>query len=285
MRLILHGIVLSLFFQAFLIIADDVPVQYPHDLSDTRWHHSGSRFACLLTNHVPGLGDVSLTAEAGDRETLSIAPDPFSDNDRQVTVSLTSSPWQSMADDTIVARTQFYEGNPLSIHLNTLTLMKAFQQGKQLKLQIATDASDDVVIQVAPLDVQQVAEQFYRCMDDLLFLSFEQAEHNTFYYSSGQQRLDSSQSELLTHIAEYVMADHSIQQITIDAHTDSYGHELANRALSKKRSETVAASLKQLGVPEDKILMRFHGERYPVADNRTTAGRDKNRRVEIWLKR
>ncbi|MBO9495240.1 OmpA family protein [Thalassotalea sp. G20_0] len=282
MKHILHGIVLSLFFQAFFILADDV---YPHDLSDARWHHSGNRFFCLLKNQVPGLGDVSLTAEAGDRETLSMVPDPFSDNDRQVTVSLASSPWQAITDDRVVARTRLYEGDPLSIHLNTLALMKAFQQGKQLKLQITTEASKDVVIQVTPLEVQQVAEQFYRCMDDLLLLSFDQAEHNTFYYSSGKLRLDSGQRELLSHIAEYVMADPSVQQVTIDAHTDSYGHELANRALSKKRSEAVAASLKQMGVPGDKILMRFHGERYPVADNRTKAGRDKNRRVEIWLKR
>ncbi|MBO9480834.1 OmpA family protein [Salinisphaera sp. G21_0] len=282
MKHILHGIVLSLFFQAFFILADDV---YPHDLSDARWHHSGNRFFCLLKNQVPGLGDVSLTAEAGDRETLSMVPDPFSDNDRQVTVSLASSPWQAITDDRVVARTRLYEGDPLSIHLNTLALMKAFQQGKQLKLQITTEASKDVVIQVTPLEVQQVAEQFYRCMDDLLLLSFDQAEHNTFYYSSGKLSLDSGQRELLSHIAEYVMADPSVQQIIIDAHTDSYGHELANRALSKKRSEAVAASLKQMGVPGDKILMRFHGERYPVADNRTKAGRGKNRRVEIWLKR
>lgn len=280
-----YSITLILFFQAFAVMAADLPVQYPHDLSENRWHHSGNRFACLLKYDVPGVGMVSVIAEAGNIETLSLAPDPFADRNRQVTVSLVSAPWQPVVDNQIVAHNRFYEGDSLRITISTLTLVNAFQQGKQLTIQMTADTHQEAAIKITALDIQSTAEQFYHCMDDLLFLNFEQAEHNTFYYSPNMLHLDTEQKKMLTYIAEYMAVDNSVKQITIDTHTDSFGYELDNRALSKRRGQWITDYLQQLGVPGYKILMRFHGERYPVADNRTKAGRDKNRRVEIRLTR
>lgn len=276
---------LSLFFQAFVAMAADLPVQYPHDLSENRWHHSGNRFSCLLKYDVPGVGTVSAVAEAGNIETLSLAPDPFSDRDRQVTVSLVSAPWQPTADNQTVAHSQFYEGDPLLVAISTLTLVNAFQQGKQLTIQVTADTRREAAIQITALNIQSVAEQFYHCMEDLLVLNFKQARQNIFYYPPDALQLGIEQQKVLTNIAEYVAVDGSVQQITIDTHTDSYGYELVNRELSKRRGQWITDYLQQLGVPGHKILMRFHGERYPVADNRTKAGRDKNRRVEIRLMR
>lgn len=280
-----YWVTLSLFFQTFAVMAADLPAHYPHDLSENRWHHSGSRFSCSLKYDVQGVGTVSVMAQAGNIETLSLAPDPFTGRDRQVTVSLDSAPWQPAADNQIVAHSQFYEGDPLLITISTLTLVNAFQQGKQLTIQVTADAHRDATIQITALNIQSAAKQFYHCMDDLLVLNFEQARQNSFYYPPDALQLDTEQQKLLTDIAEYVAVDGSVQQIIIDAHTDSFGYELVNRDLSKRRGQWITDFLQQLGLPADKILMRFHGERYPVADNRTKAGRDKNRRVEIRLVR
>ena len=38
-------------------------------------------------------------------------------------------------------------------------------------------------------------------------------------------------------------------------------------------------------MPQEMIKSQYHGQRYPVASNRTTEGRSKNRRVTIKLER
>ncbi len=53
--------------------------------------------------------------------------------------------------------------------------------------------------------------------------------------------------------------------------------------LSRRRALAVMEYLKAQGVPEERIIMRFHGERYPLVPNNSVANRDKNRRVSVRL--
>ncbi len=56
-----------------------------------------------------------------------------------------------------------------------------------------------------------------------------------------------------------------------------------NLKLSQRRSESVVRYLKAKGVA-NKLYAKGYGVEYPVADNRTEAGREKNRRVELrWM--
>jgi OOP family OmpA-OmpF porin len=53
--------------------------------------------------------------------------------------------------------------------------------------------------------------------------------------------------------------------------------------LSQRRSESVAHYLKHKGVA-NKLFAKGYGTEYPVADNKTEVGREKNRRVELrWM--
>lgn len=56
-----------------------------------------------------------------------------------------------------------------------------------------------------------------------------------------------------------------------------------NQGLSEARAEAVAEILKGAGVEATRISTRGVGESQPDADNRTAAGKAKNRRVEIYL--
>ena len=69
----------------------------------------------------------------------------------------------------------------------------------------------------------------------------------------------------------------------IDVYTDSQGEEAANRALSQRRADAVRRALAAAGVPASELDAVGHGEADPVADNRTEAGRARNRRVEITI--
>ena len=71
----------------------------------------------------------------------------------------------------------------------------------------------------------------------------------------------------------------------VDGHTDSVGTRADNFILAENRAKEVTAYLVAQGLPEDKIVVRWHGERYPAVSNDSINGRAKNRRVTIRLER
>lgn len=71
--------------------------------------------------------------------------------------------------------------------------------------------------------------------------------------------------------------------IKLSGYTDNIGSEAANLKLSKARAETVKNFLLKQGVTIDHIEANGYGEEYPIASNKTAAGRLKNRRVEFTI--
>ncbi len=69
--------------------------------------------------------------------------------------------------------------------------------------------------------------------------------------------------------------------ITVIGHTSSKGTEAYNEQLSQRRAESVVAALVARGIDSARILAQGRGEKQPIADNDTGAGRSLNRRVEI----
>jgi OOP family OmpA-OmpF porin len=69
--------------------------------------------------------------------------------------------------------------------------------------------------------------------------------------------------------------------IKITGHTDSSGKPEYNQKLSVKRAEAVRDYLISLGADASKMEVSGMGETKPIADNKTAAGRAKNRRVEV----
>lgn len=72
--------------------------------------------------------------------------------------------------------------------------------------------------------------------------------------------------------------------VHVVGHTDSVGSEQYNLDLSRRRAQSVADYLTAHGVPGDRLRTEGRGESEPRATNDTEAGRQLNRRVEIYLK-
>jgi OOP family OmpA-OmpF porin len=72
-----------------------------------------------------------------------------------------------------------------------------------------------------------------------------------------------------------------IEMVIATGHTDSIGTERYNQKLSERRAAAVKAYLVSKGIAASKITTIGKGETQPVATNKTAAGRQKNRRVDI----
>ena len=98
-------------------------------------------------------------------------------------------------------------------------------------------------------------------------------------FSSGRATLTTEANASLRRLGQEV-AGRSVQ---IVGYSDSQGADAANLALSKRRAEAVAAILKESGA-SGAIQADGRGEADPVADNATSEGRARNRRVEITVR-
>jgi outer membrane protein OmpA-like peptidoglycan-associated protein len=72
-------------------------------------------------------------------------------------------------------------------------------------------------------------------------------------------------------------------EVRIIGHTDSTGTDAINDPLSIERAAATRDYLVAHGVPLSAFQIEGRGSREPIADNNTSAGRAKNRRVEIFV--
>ncbi len=74
-----------------------------------------------------------------------------------------------------------------------------------------------------------------------------------------------------------------VTTVTIIGHTDNTGSDAINNPLSVDRANAARDYLVSRGVARTRIATDGRGSREPIADNNTQQGRDKNRRVEIYV--
>lgn len=102
-------------------------------------------------------------------------------------------------------------------------------------------------------------------------------------FDTGSATIKPAMRSVLDPFADSLRGD-TAALLLIVGHTDSTGSEAINNPLSVARAQSVRDYLAARGVASARMQIEGHGEREPVADNTTDAGRAKNRRVEIFLR-
>lgn len=69
--------------------------------------------------------------------------------------------------------------------------------------------------------------------------------------------------------------------VIVEGHTDNTGSDAHNQALSERRAKTVYDYLVTHGIDATSLTTKGYGEGSPIAGNETSAGRYKNRRVDL----
>ena len=102
-------------------------------------------------------------------------------------------------------------------------------------------------------------------------------------FATGKYALTNSSKAALNQCAT-LLKNNSDCDIAIYGHTDSTGSDAVNNPLSVNRAKAVQSYLLQQGVSSTQIrTVDGQGSTNPVADNSTAAGRQQNRRVEIYM--
>lgn len=101
-------------------------------------------------------------------------------------------------------------------------------------------------------------------------------------FDVGSSKLSEGAKNDLANMAE-TLKKYEDTDILIEGHTDSSGSEEFNQKLSEERANSVATYLQSLGVASPRVTTKGYGELAPVADNETTEGKQKNRRVEVAI--
>jgi phosphate transport system substrate-binding protein len=100
-------------------------------------------------------------------------------------------------------------------------------------------------------------------------------------FRSGSDELDSKATRDMGRLVSH-LSRHPNQSVSLLGFTDALGSVQQNAALSKARADNVANLLRASGVRPSQVLGL--GGALPVASNNDELGRNKNRRVEVWVK-
>lgn len=94
--------------------------------------------------------------------------------------------------------------------------------------------------------------------------------------------LEVSHTVLDEAVAE-IQSHPSIRKIRVEGHASADGNDAHNLELSSRRAEAVRAYLVEHGVAGDLLVAQGLGEDRPIADNDSSDGRERNRRVELHV--
>lgn len=101
-------------------------------------------------------------------------------------------------------------------------------------------------------------------------------------FATGRSEISSSFRPILDRFAAGLV-DNPAATVTIIGHTDSTGTDAINNPLSLDRASRTRDYLAGRGVAPQRIYVDGRGSHEPIATNDTSAGRARNRRVEIFV--
>lgn len=102
-------------------------------------------------------------------------------------------------------------------------------------------------------------------------------------FEVGSARIRPESDTLLQAVLSILKEHPEITHVSVEGHTDNRGAREMNVTLSNDRAAAVVQWLVYNGVSRDRLTSVGFGPDRPIEDNRTEAGRQKNRRVEFHI--
>lgn len=142
-------------------------------------------------------------------------------------------------------------------------------QGKTFKVDVRYDKALDPIASIPTPE---------ECVQDVDAVLAKQK----ITFTPGSAELDAAAGSVMGALASALKGCTAIK-IEIAGHTDSQGSDQGNLSLSQARAEAVLLALQGRQVDVSGMVAKGYGETVPIADNKTEAGREANRRIEFTL--
>lgn len=152
--------------------------------------------------------------------------------------------------------------------------IKKAVKGGDNKFRFATLTSEDAQ-QMSVRDARDVEANIKETDKTVVTKVFQNLE-----FDVNSENIRSSSNRGLEELA-VLMKENPSWKLKLGGHTDNVQDEDYNLILSKKRVDAVKNHLVKAGISSDRIITKHFGEKYPVTDNNTADGKQKNRRVEM----
>ncbi len=255
----------------------------------SQWYISASIFECTVVHDIPLYGKATFYHEAG--EPLSFYTSTIRNPMRagQAALVIEASSWKPGLPVQDLGYVSVSDSNrPLLVEAKRATsMMYGLLEGMAptFTRQAQYKQDESVRVRLNSINFKSVYDAYLECVAGLLPVNFRQVERTRVHFQVDKAELTDDDRAALDRVALYVLADSTVTGIFVDGHTDSSGRRMYNRFLSKQRAEVVTEYLVNKGLDSSIILTRYHGDRYPVIDNRTKANKAQNRRTTVRLQR
>jgi phosphate transport system substrate-binding protein len=107
----------------------------------------------------------------------------------------------------------------------------------------------------------------------------------TFRFQKNSAVLDEKARQDIPRVARFLNSDGAkFKEVLLAGFTDNAGTFDGNRAVAFARATNFKNALAAEGVPAGQIIVKSYGSLLPAGCNATEAGKEKNRRVEVWVR-
>ena len=272
-----------------------VAMTYTNGINESAWMSHTSVFECRLEHSVPYYGRAVFQTRAGEtsRFFLNSKSSRFASGKAEVVAK--SPAWFNSDKSQSLGLVPVKKGmRPMRLGTkNAEKYLSELNSGNELEFVrrawYEKETHPSIRLALSTIGFRPEYRKYRSCLADLLPRNFDQLERTSLYFGISipevSDDLEPNIRRQLDNVLALVKHDDKIKKFYIDGHASAPGDRGDNLELSKRRAEIIADYLKRRGVPEDWIVVRWHGERYPVATNASYGGRSKNRRVTLRLER
>jgi outer membrane protein OmpA-like peptidoglycan-associated protein len=157
------------------------------------------------------------------------------------------------------------------------TVARLEQNGQTIWIRVASQESD---IEVQAIEEKPFATPPVQAAALKLALDREGRAALYLAFDAAKPALRPDAAKSVAEVAR-LMKENPGLKLSIEGHTDNVGPRAANEKLSRERAAALLDALAAAGIARERLRSAGLGPSKPIADNATSEGRARNRRVEL----
>lgn len=255
---------------------------YSAGFSDAKWSAQTGAFACSLTHEIPGYGSARFTRNTGTSESLELRYNTRAFPAGNVRIESIPPMWRTEDGSVVLGQTQASGKAPLKLTSSLESITKTLEQGSSVVFSSGAGESS-LRVGLEARNFSPAFAQYRKCVTNLIPYTFNQIARTIIFYGRNTDALSATAKTQLDTVIRYVKADPQVLGIIVDAHSDELETVEDAEQQSQLQAELISQYLIDKGIGSDKITTRWHGDKFPIANNKDKSGQAKNRRVTVRL--